>query len=219
MRSSRRGAQASASPATSEPDAFAFFDSYGHTPGTLAETDPVTVAGIDVESKVEIANCTAELCWYAVNDGGWTTAAGTVENGDEVKVRQLTAATEATTTDLELTIGGVSDTFSATTTGTFTLTVTLAGVGDGAVTSSPAGIDCGATCAAAFDAGSTVTLTATPDAGSVFGAWSGNADCADGDVTMSGDIECTATFGLAEIFADGFETGDTSEWSATTGGS
>ena len=83
------------------------------------------------------------------------------------------------------------------------------------VTSSPAGIGCGATCAAAFDAGSTVTLTATPDAGSVFEAWSGNADCADGDVTMSGDIECTATFGPAEIFSDDFESGNTLEWTLT----
>jgi hypothetical protein len=159
------------------------------------------------------------LCWYALNDGGWATPDGIVENGDMVYVRQLTAATEATTTDLTLAIGGVSDTFSATTTGTFTLTVTLAGAGTGTVTSSPAGIDCGATCTAAFDAGSTIQLTPVPDEGWAFSGWSGDGDCGDGEVLMTGDLGCTATFSEAEIFSDGFESGDPSEWSSTVGGS
>jgi hypothetical protein len=142
-----------------------------------------------------------------------------VEDGDVVYVRQMTSATGATTTDLTLAIGGVSDTFRATTVGTWNLTVTLMGTGDGAVTSSPAGIDCGSTCAAAFDAGSTVVLTATPEGETGFLGWSGDADCVDGEVMMFGDVDCAATFGPLEIFADGFETGNTSRWSAATGGS
>jgi hypothetical protein len=202
-----------------EPDAFAFVDTIGNGTSIIVDTDPITVAGIDRPAPIGISACTAPFCWYAINDGGWTTAAGTVENDDEVWVRQLTAATGGTTTDLTLSIGGVSDTFSATTVGTWNLTLTLAGAGEGTVTSSPAGIDCGSTCAAAFDAGSTVTLTATPEVDSYFLGWSGDADCADGEVTMSGDVECTATFGPPLIFTDGFETGDTSLWSAVTGGS
>lgn len=53
------------------------------------------------------------------------------------------------------------------------LSVVLAGSGGGTVTSVPAGIDCGATCTAPFDAGTSVTLTAVPDAISAFGGWSG----------------------------------------------
>src|SRR5690606_32031794 len=53
------------------------------------------------------------------------------------------------------------------------LSVVLAGSGGGTVTSVPAGIDCGATCTAPFDAGTSVTLTAVPDATSAFGGWSG----------------------------------------------
>ena len=49
-----------------------------------------------------------------------------------------------------------------------TLTVTPAGAGTGTVTSAPAGINCGATCSAAFPGGTSVTLTATPAAGSTF---------------------------------------------------
>src|SRR5262249_28729918 len=52
------------------------------------------------------------------------------------------------------------------------LTVVKAGVGDGAVTSNPPGIDCGATCAHAFGHGTSVTLTATADASSTFSGWS-----------------------------------------------
>ena len=202
-----------------EPDAFTFTDSIGNGTSTIVGTDPITVAGIELPAEIAITGCTASLCWYAVNGGGWTMQAGVVEDGDVVYVRQMTSATGATTTDLTLAIGGVSDTFSATTVGTWNLTVTLAGLGDGTVTSSPAGIDCGSNCAAAFDAGSTVMLTATPDGEADFLGWSGDADCADGEVTMSGDVQCTATFGSAEIFSDGFETGDPSKWSAVTGGS
>ncbi|MFM8518273.1 MAG: InlB B-repeat-containing protein, partial [Nevskiaceae bacterium] len=43
----------------------------------------------------------------------------------------------------------------------FELTVAKAGSGTGTVTSSPAGINCGSTCSASFNAGSIVTLTAT----------------------------------------------------------
>ena len=47
--------------------------------------------------------------------------------------------------------------------------------GSGTVTSSPAGIDCGATCSAVYDQGTTVTLTPTPAAGWSFAGWSGAA--------------------------------------------
>jgi hypothetical protein len=48
--------------------------------------------------------------------------------------------------------------------------------GSGSVASQPAGINCGTACSALFAASTTVTLTATPAAGQVFSAWSG--DCA-----------------------------------------
>ena len=55
------------------------------------------------------------------------------------------------------------------------LTVSTAGTGSGAVSSSPAGIDCGSVCEARFDPTAEVSLSATPDASSVFVGWSG--DC------------------------------------------
>jgi List-Bact-rpt repeat protein len=92
---------------------------------------------------------------------------------------------------------------------TATLTIQKAGLGSGTVTSQPAGISCGTACQASFPSGSTVALTATPAAGSVFTGWSGAADCADGIVTMSGSLTCTATFDTlaAEIVIDNSTAG------------
>ncbi|MBX3273976.1 MAG: hypothetical protein KF729_27170 [Sandaracinaceae bacterium] len=51
------------------------------------------------------------------------------------------------------------------------VTVERVGAGTGTVRSDPAGIDCGATCSADFDAGSTIRLTPVPATGSVFAGW------------------------------------------------
>jgi hypothetical protein len=75
-----------------------------------------------------------------------------------------------------------------------TLSVAKTGGGAGTVTSSPSGIDCGGTCSATFADATTVTLVATPAAGSKFSGWSGAADCADGTVQLTSDLSCTATF-------------------------
>ena len=53
------------------------------------------------------------------------------------------------------------------------LNVTKAGSGNGVVTSTPAGINCGSDCSEGYNAGASVTLTASPDASSTFSGWSG----------------------------------------------
>ena len=53
------------------------------------------------------------------------------------------------------------------------LTVETRGGGSGRVTSTPGGIDCGADCSESYEFGTTVTLQATPDAGSSFITWGG----------------------------------------------
>lgn len=88
------------------------------------------------------------------------------------------------------------------------LTVDISGTGTGNVSSSPAGINCGTAflaglrqdgpapvCAADYKKGTRVSLTPTPDAGSVFTGWGG--DCKGSgtcSVTMKADKSVTASF-------------------------
>jgi GH25 family lysozyme M1 (1,4-beta-N-acetylmuramidase) len=89
---------------------------------------------------------------------------------------------------------GSSPTCSVTTLGKKTVTATFgyplsasaAGPGGGIVSSSPAGISCASTCSRAFPAGSSVSLTASPDGASEFDTWSG--DCVGLDANA-----CTVT--------------------------
>jgi GH25 family lysozyme M1 (1,4-beta-N-acetylmuramidase) len=85
------------------------------------------------------------------------------------------------------------------------ITVTAAGTGSGSIASTPAGITCAAaagvgtgTCSAPFAYGTTVTLTATPAAGSAFVGWTGactgSSTCV---VTADAAKTATATFGPA----------------------
>ncbi len=75
---------------------------------------------------------------------------------------------------------------------------TTSGAGDGTVTSSPAGIVCGATCGGSFETGTYVTLTATPDASSMFNPtlWSG--------VTCTEPAGAANAFGRCTVLADPF---------------
>jgi hypothetical protein len=76
--------------------------------------------------------------------------------------------------------------------------VTKAGTGSGTVTSSPAGIACGAACSAQFGNGTPMTLTATPGVGSDFTGWSG-AGCSGAGLctfVLDGAKSVTATFTL-----------------------
>ena len=78
------------------------------------------------------------------------------------------------------------------------VTVSLTGNGSGRVRSGAGEIDCGATCSAAVNISSNLTLTAQPDAGSNFigwsGACSGSGSC---DVVADADKQVTARFDRA----------------------
>ncbi len=76
------------------------------------------------------------------------------------------------------------------------LKVAESGTGAGTVTSSPSGINCGATCEHNFNEGSTVILTASPNATSTFAAWTGceaepGGNC---EVTLTAATEVNAEY-------------------------
>ena len=76
------------------------------------------------------------------------------------------------------------------------LKVTKAGSGAGTVTSSPAGVDCGATCEFSFGEGTAVTLTAASATNSKAVIWSGCDSVLANEckVTMDAAKAVTATF-------------------------
>lgn len=181
------------------PDPFNFLDQTGAPMSTVITSDPIVVSGIDDWSSISIIECTGSPCEYSVNGGTWYEEPRWVVDGDSVEVRQTSAPTFGTTTDLRLRIGpvfgGTEDTFSVTSVVQHTLSVTLNGDGIGSVTSAPSGIDCpSSACSALFDETEVVVLSPAASAGSHFSGWSGDADCADGTVEMNTDVSCIATF-------------------------
>jgi hypothetical protein len=74
-------------------------------------------------------------------------------------------------------------------------TLSISNSGNGTITSAPSGINCGSTCNAVFNDGSTVSLTATPANGYSFAGWSG---------ACSGTGACSVTMNTAQIVSAAF---------------
>ena len=99
----------------------------------------------------------------------------------------------------------------------FNLTVTVTGTGSGTVTSDPAAINCVSTCTATFIINQAVTLTAVPDAGSVFTNWSGGCSGSGAcTVTMNSAKSVTAVF--TSTGGGSTTTSSSSTTTTTTGG-
>lgn len=95
------------------PDAFTFVDQVGVPIDTTIYAAPVTITGITAPARVTISrngqyqlNCT----------GPFVVTAGLVENGNTICVRHVSASSLSTLTNTVLTVGGVNDTFTSTTT-------------------------------------------------------------------------------------------------------
>jgi hypothetical protein len=105
-------------------------------------------------------------------------------------------ACSGTTPTCVVTVAGATNAIAAFALVPYTLTAARAGDGAGTIESSPAGITCGADCTEAYDYGTVVALTATPDAGATFTGWSGGGCTGTGacSVTVTAAATVTATF-------------------------
>lgn len=95
----------------STPDPFVFNDVVNVQASKLQTSNVVTITGI--EAPVPISVTGGE--YLIAGSGVWTTASGTISNGQQVQVRHRSAKAAGTTITTTLTVGGVSDSFSSTT--------------------------------------------------------------------------------------------------------
>jgi len=138
-------------------------------------------------------------------DGGWSAwSACSVSCGGGTQTRSCTNPAPAN--------GGASCSGSTSQTCntqacTYPLSVFKAGSGTGTVTSNPAGINCGSTCAQSFSSGASITLSQSASGGSTFQGWLGSRCSGTGSCTVS----MTSAKSVTAIFCP---TGQT--WNAST---
>jgi hypothetical protein len=78
-------AQAGASDTT--PDQFTFADRFNVATSTQITSDPVTITGIDAAADITVTGGE-----YNINGGAFTSAPGTVVNGDVIRARHTSSA-------------------------------------------------------------------------------------------------------------------------------
>lgn len=98
--------------ADTTPNAFSFAALTDVERSTLMESDSVVISGIDAAASVSIRGGE-----YSISGGAFTSAEETITNNQSIVVRQTSSPEYDTTTNAELTIGGVSSAFSITTFG------------------------------------------------------------------------------------------------------
>lgn len=172
---------------------------------------------------------TVQTVTLACNDGTgsgcfriyYTTSGATPTTASPVYSSPLTIASSMTLKFLAVDMAGNAEAVKSETytfvSPTSKLTITKAGTGTGSVSATPVGISCGTDCTESYMTGTVVTLTATPDPGSIFVSWGGNADCADGVVTMDVAKTCRATFNLPKLTITKAGTGTGTVASAPAG--
>ncbi|VUD52043.1 hypothetical protein TDB9533_01551 [Thalassocella blandensis] len=92
------------------PDAFSFSAQTNVPLDSVAMSNQISISGISVATAISVENGE-----YAINNGEYTSVAGTIKNGQSVIVRHTTSTDFLTATDSTLTIGGVTATFRSTT--------------------------------------------------------------------------------------------------------
>lgn len=167
-----------------------------NTPPTFTST-PITqsientqyidqITATDAESLPLTFTILSKPTWlnFQDNHDGTVTLSGTpqvVDRGNhEVSLQVMDTAGEYALQTFNITVNAPS----------YSLTINK--VGNGTVSSNPAGIDCGTTCQAAYPSGTVLNLTATPDSGFTLGGFSDG--CAQARLVIDNILNCKVIF-------------------------
>ncbi len=92
------------------PDNFSFASKTNVELNTTVDSDSFTISGINADAPISIVGG-----MYSINNGTWTESNGTINIGDNVKIRLNSSNSYTTSASATLNIGGITATFSATT--------------------------------------------------------------------------------------------------------
>lgn len=92
------------------PASFSFTATTGASLNSTTTSNTITVSGINTATTVSVVNGQ-----YAIDNGSFTSAEGTINNGQTLQVQVTNSANYQTTTTATVTIGGISASYSATT--------------------------------------------------------------------------------------------------------
>ena len=95
---------------TSTPNEFTFIDQMGVDPNTAITSNTITINGINKTANIGIAGGE-----YSIDGSAFTSANGTIQDMQNVVIRQTSSSETLSTKNSILTVGSVSDTFSVTT--------------------------------------------------------------------------------------------------------
>jgi sugar lactone lactonase YvrE len=96
--------------AQATPNAFSFTPQTNVARSMVVTSNTVTITGINAAVPISVTGGS-----YSVNGGAFTTAPGSVVNGNTVALRQTSSANFSITTTATLTVSGVSGSFAVTT--------------------------------------------------------------------------------------------------------
>ncbi len=98
------------------PDAFSFTDVTDQAIGSLITSNIITVSGIDAAAAVTFIETGHLSGEYRVDSGTWLDLANfNIENAETLQLRLTSSASNSTLVSIQVTIGGVSDTWDVTT--------------------------------------------------------------------------------------------------------
>jgi YD repeat-containing protein len=177
--------------ADTTPNAFDLGAPVTASASAWAASGVVTIDGINAASPISISGGQ-----YRVNGGTWTSAAGTISNGQTVQVQVQASATPGASQTATLNVGGVTDTFQVTT---------------AAVDTTPDAYDLGAPVSAAsgtWSDSATVTIAGITAASPVAvsggqyringGAWTASNGSISNGQTIQVRVQAPATGGAAQ---------------------